>query len=162
MKLYNPGFAAIGIGGIVVVAIGVIFMITQPVKPLLVTEEHIGNLTAISIITIAPFAGRMVLIRYKVRKVNKRKPKQFVTQSEEGVALDSISANRTGFVDVGGEYWKARCSRGEEEINRGEKIKVVGKEADLLIVEHLNTVSFKIYYIYFFICSRLHKNISTF
>jgi membrane-bound ClpP family serine protease len=47
------------------------------------------------------------------------------------------SANRTGFVIVGGEYWKARCSRGDEEINRGEKIKVVGKEADLLIVEHL-------------------------
>jgi membrane-bound ClpP family serine protease len=37
----------------------------------------------------------------------------------------------------GGEYWQARCSRGDEEINRGEKIKVVGKEADLLIVEHL-------------------------
>jgi membrane-bound serine protease (ClpP class) len=136
-ELYNPGFGAIGIGGIVVVAIGVAFMITQPVKPLLVTEEHLGNLTAISIITIAPFAGFMGLITYKVWKVKKRKPKQFVTQSEEGVALDSISANRTGFVIVGGEYWKAKSGRGDEEINRGEKIKVVGKEAGLLIVEHL-------------------------
>ena len=136
-ELYNPGFGAIGIGGIVVVAIGVAFMITQPVKPLLVTEEHLGNLAAISIITIAPFAGLMALITYKVWNVKKRKPNQFVTQSEEGVALDSISANRTGFVIVGGEYWKARSSRGDEEINRGEKIKVVGKDADLLIVEHL-------------------------
>jgi len=79
----------------------------------------------------------MALITYKVWKVKKRKPKQFVTQSEEGVALDSISANGTGFVIVGGEYWKAKISRGDEEINKGEKIKVVGKEADLLIVEHL-------------------------
>jgi membrane-bound serine protease (ClpP class) len=94
-------------------------------------------LAAISIITIAPFAGLIALITYKVWKVKKRKPEQFVTQSEEGVALDSISANRTGFVIVGGEYWKARSNRGDEEIYRGQKIKVVGKEADLLIVEHL-------------------------
>jgi membrane-bound serine protease (ClpP class) len=136
-ELYSPGFGAIGIGGIVVVAIGTVFMITQPVRPLLVTEEHIGNLATLSIITIAPFAGLMALITYKVWKVKKRKPKQFVVQSEEGVALDSISANRIGFVIVGGEYWKAKSSRGDEEINRGDKIKVVGKESELLIVEHL-------------------------
>jgi membrane-bound serine protease (ClpP class) len=136
-ELYSPGFGAIGIGGIAVVAIGTVFMITQPVRPLLVTEEHIGNLATLSIITIAPFAGLMALITYKVWKVKKRKPKQFVVQSEEGVALDSISANRIGFVIVGGEYWKAKSSSGDEEINKGDKIKVVGKESELLIVEHL-------------------------
>ena len=77
-ELYNPGFGAIGIAGIVVVDIGVAFMITRPIKNLLVTEEHLGNLTAISIITIAPFSGLMALITYKVWKVKKRKPKQFV------------------------------------------------------------------------------------
>jgi membrane-bound serine protease (ClpP class) len=137
-ELYSPGFGAIGIGGIAVVAIGTMFMITQPVQPLLVTEEHLGNLATISIITIAPFAGLVALITYKVWKVKKRKPKQFALQSEEGVALDSISANRTGFVIVGGEYWKAKSSTGDEEINKGDKIKVIGKEADLLIVEHLH------------------------
>jgi membrane-bound serine protease (ClpP class) len=136
-ELYSPGFGAIGIGGIAVVAIGTVFMITQPVRPLLVTEEHLGNLAALSVITIAPFAGLMALITYKVWKIKKREPKQFVVQSEEGVALDSISANRIGFVIVGGEYWKAKSSKGEEEINKGDKIKVVGKESELLIVEHL-------------------------
>jgi membrane-bound serine protease (ClpP class) len=136
-ELYSPGFGAIGIGGIVVVAIGVAFMITKPVQPLLITEEHLRNLAAVSIITIVPFAGLMALITYKAWKVKKRKPKQFVTQSEEGVALDPISMGRTGFVIVGGEYWKAKSSRGDKGINRGDKIKVVGKEGDLLIVEHL-------------------------
>ena len=136
-ELYSPGFGAIGIGGIAVVAIGTVFMITQPVRPLLVTEQHLGNLATLSIITIAPFAGLMALITYKVWKVKKEKPKQFVLQSEEGVALDSISTNRIGFVIVGGEYWKAKSSRGDEEINKGDKIKVVRKESDLLIVEHL-------------------------
>jgi membrane-bound serine protease (ClpP class) len=136
-ELYSPGFGAIGIGGIVVVVIGTVFMITQPVRPLLVTEEHIENLALLSIITIVPFAGLMAVITYKVWKVKKRKPQQFVLQSEEGVALDSISTNRIGFVIVGGEYWRAKSSRGEDEINKGDKIKVVGKELDLLIVEHL-------------------------
>jgi membrane-bound serine protease (ClpP class) len=136
-ELYSPGFGAIGIGGIVVVVIGTVFMITQPVRPLLVTEEHIENLAMLSLITIVPFAGLMALITYKVWKVKKIKPRQFVLQSEEGVALDSISTNRIGFVMVGGEYWRAKSSRGEDEINKGDKIKVVGKESDLLIVEHL-------------------------
>ncbi len=136
-ELYSPGFGAIGIGGIVVVVIGTVFMITQPVRPLLVTEQHIENLAMLSLITIVPFAGLMALITYKVWKVKKIKPQQFVLQSEEGVALDSISTNRIGFVMVGGEYWRAKSSRGEDEINKGDKIKVVGKESDLLIVEHL-------------------------
>jgi membrane-bound serine protease (ClpP class) len=137
-ELYNPGFGAIGIGGIVIVAIGTMFMITQPVQPLLIREEDLENLVTVSIITITPFAGLMALITYKVWKVKKRKPIEFVLQSEEGVALDSISANRTGFVIVGGEYWKAKSSTGDEKINKGDRVKVVGKEADLLIVEHLH------------------------
>jgi membrane-bound serine protease (ClpP class) len=136
-ELYSPGFGAIGIGGIAVVAIGGGLMITQPVQPLLVTKEHLGNLTAISVITIAPFAGLLAIITYKVWKVKKRKPMQFVLQSDEGIALDPISTNTSGFVIVGGEYWKAKSSRQDEEINKGDKIRVVGKELDLLIVEPL-------------------------
>ncbi|MDQ3806789.1 MAG: nodulation protein NfeD, partial [Thermoproteota archaeon] len=136
-ELYNPGFGAIGIGGIVVVALGIMFMITRPVQPLLIREQDLGNLITISLITIAPFAGLMALITYKVWKVKKKKPMQFVLQSEEGVALDPISANRAGFVIVGGEYWRAKSNVGEGEISKGDKIRVVRKEADLLIVEHL-------------------------
>ncbi|MDQ3836770.1 MAG: nodulation protein NfeD [Thermoproteota archaeon] len=136
-ELYSPGFGAIGIAGIAVVAIGAGLMITQPVQPLLVTGEHLRNLTAISVITIAPFAGLLAIITYKVWKVKKRKPIQFVLQSDEGIALDPISTNTSGFVIVGGEYWKAKTSRQDEEINKGDKIKVVGKELDLLIVELL-------------------------
>jgi membrane-bound serine protease (ClpP class) len=137
-ELYSPGFGAIGFGGIVIVAIGTMLMITKPVQPLLVREEDLGNLVTISIVTLAPFAGLMALITYKVWKVKKRKPMQFILQSEEGVALDLISENRIGFVIVGGEYWRAKSSVREEQINKGDKIKVVAKEADLLIVEHLH------------------------
>jgi membrane-bound serine protease (ClpP class) len=136
-ELYNPGFGAIGVGGIVILAVGTALMITQPVRPLLVAELHLRNLATISFIILSPFAGLMVLIIYKVWKVKKRKPQQFVFMSTEGIALDSISRNRTGFVIVGGEYWKAK-SHGDEEINKGDKVKVVGKEASMLVIEGLH------------------------
>jgi membrane-bound serine protease (ClpP class) len=133
-ELYNPGFGAIGIGGIVILAIGTAFMITQPVRPLLIAEPHLRNLTTISFVVLSPFAGLMAIIIYKVWKVKKSKPQQFVLMSTEGVALDSISKNRTGFVIVGGEYWTAKSHK-DEEINKGDKVKVVGKEASMLVIE---------------------------
>jgi membrane-bound serine protease (ClpP class) len=136
-ELYNPGFGAIGIGGIVILAIGTAFMITQPVRPLLIAEPHLRNLTTISFVVLSPFAGLMAIIIYKVWKVKKSKPQQFVLMSTEGVALDSISKNRTGFVIVGGEYWTAKSHK-DEEINKGDKVKVVGKEASMLVIEGLH------------------------
>jgi membrane-bound serine protease (ClpP class) len=135
-ELYNPGFGAIGIGGIVILAVGTAFMITQPVRPLLIAEPHLRNLVTISLIILSPFAALMAVITYKVWKVKKRKPQQFVSMSMEGIALDPISKNRTGFVIVGGEYWTAKSHR-DEEINKGDKVKVVGKEASMLVIEGL-------------------------
>ncbi len=136
-ELYSPGFGAIGIGGIVVVAIGVALTITQPVQPLLVTEEHLRNLAVVSIKTIAPFAGLMALITYKVLKVKKRKPKQFVTQSEEGLLLIPSQRTEPALLLLVESTGRQKSSRGDKEINRGDKIKVIGKEAELLIVEHM-------------------------
>jgi hypothetical protein len=42
--------------------------------------------------------------KFELWKVWKRKPMLFLLRSEEGIAFDSISANRAGFVIVGGEY----------------------------------------------------------
>lgn len=134
-ELYSPGFGALGIGGLVVLLIGTTLMITQPVRPLLINEEHLSSLTLLSIITVAPFGGFFALITFKAWKAKTRKPVQFTFQSEEGVALDRIS-DKPGFVLVGGEYWRAKTIGGME-IEKGRKVHVVSKEADLLIVEPL-------------------------
>jgi len=44
------------------------------------------------------------LTNLELWKVKKREPVQFLLQSEEGIAFNSISASRAGFVIVGGEY----------------------------------------------------------
>jgi membrane-bound serine protease (ClpP class) len=132
-ELYSPGFGAFGIAGIVVLSLGSALMITQPVRPLLVTEEHIGNLALLSIIIISPFTALMGIITYKAWKLKSRKTVTFVLQGYEGKALDAVSKDTIGFVMVGGEYWRAKTQNGT--IEKGSKVRVVKKEGDMLIVE---------------------------
>ena len=139
-ELYSPGFGALGIGGIIVLSIGTTLMITQPVRPLLITEEHLSNLALLSIVLVIPFGGFFGLITYKAWKAKTMKPTQFMFQGEEGIAIDPISSSTPGFVAVGGEYWRAKTV-GEIEIGKGEKVRITGKEADLLIVEPLQKES---------------------
>ncbi|MFQ5941512.1 MAG: nodulation protein NfeD [Nitrososphaerales archaeon] len=131
-ELYSPGFGAMGIGGVIVISVGTALMITQPVKPLLVPEEQLGNLATLSTVIIAPFAGFLGFITYKVWRAKTKKRVEFVYQREEGKALDPISSDKEGFVLVGGEYWKATSKK---NIKRGQLVRVIEKRGNLLVVE---------------------------
>ncbi len=134
-ELYTPGFGAIGIGGIIVLSIGSSLMITQPVEPVLTTEQHLGNLALLSTLTTVPFGAFFGFLTYKAWQAKKKRPVQFAYQSEEGTALDPIAGGKPGFVFVGGEYWKARSVG--QDINKGQKVKIVGKQDGMLLVEPL-------------------------
>ncbi len=134
-ELYSPSFGVIGIGGIVVIVIGTSLMITQPVQDLLIKEEHLGNLAVLSSIVILPFGAFFGVITYKVWQTKKKKKIEFVLQSSEGTALDTISNKKDGFVLVGGEYWKAKSIK--SDIKKGEKVRVIDKQGYLLIVESI-------------------------
>jgi membrane-bound serine protease (ClpP class) len=134
-ELYSPSFGAIGIGGIVVIVIGTSLMITQPVQHLLIKGEHLGNLAVLSSIIILPFGAFFGVITYKVWQTKKKKKIEFVLQSNEGTALDTISDKKDGFVLVGGEYWKAKSIK--SDIKKGEKVRVIDKQAHFLIVESI-------------------------
>jgi membrane-bound serine protease (ClpP class) len=134
-ELYSPSFGVIGIGGIVVIVIGTSLMITQPVQDLLIKEEHLGNLAVLSSIVILPFGAFFGVITYKVWQTKKKKKIEFVLQSSEGTALDTISDKKDGFVLVGGEYWKAKSIK--SDIKKGEKVRVIDKQGYFLIVESI-------------------------
>src|SRR5690606_5384781 len=136
-ELYSPGFGALGIGGVGILAVGAILMITQPVNPLLITEEHLGTLVLLSIAIIAPFAALLGLITYKAWRAKNRPRIDFVLMEKEGVLVDPVSAYKTGYVLVGGEYWQAR-TRGES-LDKGQKVRIVEKQDAVLIVEALTT-----------------------
>ena len=133
-EIYSPRFGALGIGGIVVIVLGTGLMITQPVSPLLVKEEHIRNLAMLSSLIILPFGVLIGFITYKVWQSKKKKKVEFVLQSIEGTTLDTISNKKYGFVLVGGEYWRAKSNK--SDVKKGEKIRVVvDKQGFFLIVE---------------------------
>jgi membrane-bound serine protease (ClpP class) len=133
-ELYTTTFGAMGVGGIIVLSIGIALMITQPVQPLLVPEEQLGNQAALSAIIIAPFAGFLGFITYKVWQAKKRKRVEFAFQSKEGKALDPISTDKEGFVLVGGEYWKATS---KSNIMKGQNVRIIEKQGNILVVEPL-------------------------
>lgn len=133
-ELYTTTFGAMGVGGIIVLSIGIALMITQPVQPLLVPEEQLGNQAALSAIIIAPFAGFLGFITYKVWQAKKRKIVEFAFQSKEGKALDPISTDKEGFVLVGGEYWKATS---KSNIMKGQNVRIIEKQGNILVVEPL-------------------------
>lgn len=125
-ELYSPGFGALGIGGLVVLVIGTTLMIMQPVRPLLISEEHLSNTSLLSAMFIVPFGGFFGLITFKAWRAKTKKPTEFELPSKEGVTLDPVS-DRPCFVLAGGEYWKVRTASGIE-IAKGEKVRIVTKE----------------------------------
>jgi membrane-bound serine protease (ClpP class) len=134
-ELYSPGFGIIGIGGVAILSIGTALMITQPVRPLLIQEGHLGLLALLSTVIILPFAILLGIITYKVWQSKKGKKIDFTLQDNEGTALDPISNKKDGFVLVGGEYWRARTIK--SIIKKGEKVKIIDKQGSYLIVEPL-------------------------
>lgn len=135
-ELYSPGFGALGIGGIAILAIGSILMITQPVDPLLITEEHLGNLVLLSLVITAPFAALLGIITYKAWRAKNRPKVDFAFMEKEGVLVDSVSAYKTGYVLVGGEYWQARTRGGS--LGKGQKVRILEKQDAVLVVEALD------------------------
>src|ERR671918_79123 len=140
-EIYSPSFGALGIGGAAIMSIGIALMITQPVKPLLIREQHLQDMMYISILAISPFAALMGIIAYKVWESKKKRMKprvDFITQSDKGLAVDDISGTGEGFVLVGGEYWKAKTESHKLDIKKGDRVKIIDKKGRILVVRKLS------------------------
>jgi membrane-bound ClpP family serine protease len=74
-------------------------------------------------IIIAPFATLMGFVTYKAWRA----------KHKEGVMIEPVTADKTGFVLVGGEYWQAKTKG--ESLSRGQKVRVVEKQDAVLLVE---------------------------
>jgi membrane-bound serine protease (ClpP class) len=75
-------------------------------------------------------AATAILV-YKVARVARAKPYIWRLEGSAGEALDDIAPGRPGYVVVEGEYWKAESG---EEIKKGEKVVVEGREGSVLKV----------------------------
>lgn len=132
LEVSSPGFGVFGIGGIIALAFGGIFLV-----PLEFPAWHISPavrneiLIAISIPSIL-LAGFVIFITAKVLQIRRRKSVVGEIIGAEGYAIDSMGQKKEGYVKIRGEYWVARS---KQRIRKGDKIKVVGKDGHILIVE---------------------------
>ncbi len=130
-----PGFGAVGIGGIICLIIGSIFLIPNyPTRKWLISGEYMTDALIIMLIVIVLFALFFAFLLYKIIQIRKKKPSLGKFTGEQAVAIEQISPTKPGFVRFKGEYWQAKS---DTLIETNTKVVIVEKDETTLIVKPL-------------------------
>ncbi len=131
-----PGFGAVGIGGIICLIIGSIFLIPNyPTRKWLISGEYMADALTIMLIVIVLFAVFFAFLLYKILQVRKKKPTLGKFIGEQAVAIEQIRPDKPGFVRFKGEYWQAKA---DTVIETNTKVVIVEKDETTLIVKPLD------------------------
>ena len=132
----TPGFGAVGIGGVICLIIGSIFLIpSYPTRKWLISGEYMTDALIIMLIIIALFALFFLFLLYKVLQIRKKKSSVGKFTGEQAVTIEQISPNKPGFVRFKGEYWQAKS---DTVIETNTKVVIVDKDETTLIVKPLD------------------------
>lgn len=124
------------LAGAVLITLGSLMLI--PSSSFLVSPETLETMRLYILLSGVFIASLFSIIVYKVARIQLKKP---VTGPEkligaEGIAVTDIDP--LGEVRVLGEYWRARAK--DENIRKGEKVRVVSREGLTLIVQKVEEV----------------------
>jgi membrane-bound serine protease (ClpP class) len=134
--LVIPGFGAVGVGGIICLIIGSIFLIpSYPTRKWLISGEYMTDALTIMLLVIVLFAVFFAFLLYKILQIRKKKSPVGTFAGEHAVAIERISPEKTGFVRFKGEYWQAKS---DTVIETNTKVKIVDKDETMLIVKPLD------------------------
>ena len=129
----TPGFGVIGIGGIICLAIGSIFLVpSYPNREWLISMEYMETAIVISLVVIVLIAIFFVFLLYKVLQIRNKKRVIGVFIGEKARTIDRITPGEPGYVRFKGEYWQARS---DTTIEQGTKVVIVDKDESVLIVK---------------------------
>lgn len=132
IEIHTPGFGILGGSGIVLLAIGLIILVTKPFTVTLVAEEFVRSITIATLTLIALLATFFSFVVYKAYKAIKAKKRLKPYPEGIGRTIDEISPDKEGYIVIGGEYWKARSQKGI--IPADIKVEIIGFEDGVLIV----------------------------
>lgn len=131
----TPGFGAVGIGGIICLVIGSIFLIpSYPTRKWLISGEYMIDAITIMLFVIVLFALFFAFLLYKVLQIRKKKSPVGKFAGEKAVAIERITPEKPGFVRYKGEYWQAKS---EVVIEPNTKVVIIEKDETMLIVKPL-------------------------
>jgi membrane-bound serine protease (ClpP class) len=131
----TPGFGVVGIGGIICLVIGSIFLIpSYPTRKWLISGEYMTDAITIMLLVIVLFALFFAFLLYKVLQIRKKKSSVGKFAGEKAVAIERITPEKPGFVRYKGEYWQAKS---EVVIETNTKVVIIEKDETMLIVKPL-------------------------
>ncbi|MBN1280131.1 MAG: nodulation protein NfeD [Candidatus Thermoplasmatota archaeon] len=131
----TPGFGVVGIGGIICLIIGSIFLVpSYPTRQWLISSEYMIDALLITVLVIVLFALFFLFLLYKIIQIRKKKTIMGTFIGEKAVAIERISPEKPGFVRFKGEYWQAKA---DTVIEQNTKVEIVDKEDTTLVVRPL-------------------------
>jgi membrane-bound serine protease (ClpP class) len=129
----TPGFGVIGIGGIISLVIGSIFLVpTYSTRKWVISVDFVNNLIliiAVAAVLIAIFFGFLL---YKVIQIRRKKTQVGTFIGEKAKTIDRITPDRPGYIRFKGEYWKAKS---DTTIEPDTRVTIVDKDESTLIVK---------------------------
>jgi membrane-bound serine protease (ClpP class) len=131
-----PGFGFVGVGGIICLIIGSIFLIpSYPTRQWLISGEYMTDAIIVMLIVIVLFALFFAFLLYKILQIRKKKTSLGKFAGEIAVAIEKITPEKNGFVRYKGEYWQAKS---DTVIETNTKVVIVDKDETTLIVKPLD------------------------
>jgi len=126
-----PGFGVVGIGGIICLIVGSIFLV--PSYPgWLISMDYTADAMTILLVLVILFAAFFAFLLYKVLQIRKKKTAIGTFIGEKAVAIDRITPDKQGYVRFRGEYWQAKS---DTIIEPNTKVVVVAKDETVLMVK---------------------------
>jgi membrane-bound serine protease (ClpP class) len=129
----TPGFGVIGIGGIVCLVLGSLFLIpTFSTREWVISMNWINDLIVILFVTAILIAIFFGFLLYKILQIRKKKKAIGVFVGETAETIEKITPDTIGYVIFKGEYWQAKS---DEIIEPKTKVKILKKEDAVLFVK---------------------------
>jgi len=129
----TPGFGVIGLGGIICLITGSIFLVpSYPNREWLISMEYMETAIVISMVVIVLVAIFFVFLLYKVLQIRNKKRAIGIFIGEKARTIDRITPGEPGYVRFKGEYWKARS---DTTIEQDANVVIVGKDESVLIIK---------------------------
>ena len=129
----TPGFGIIGIGGIICLSLGSIFIIpTFSTRDWMISMDWINDIIIVIIVAAILISIFFGFLLYKIIQIRKKKKFIGVFKGEYAITTEAINPTKPGYVKFKGELWKAKS---DEYIQSNTKVEILDKEEFYLIVK---------------------------
>ncbi len=129
----TPGFGVIGIGGIITLLVGAIFLIpSYSTKEWVINMDWINDAIILLVVVVIFIAIFFTFLLYKIIQAKKKKAAVGTFIGEEAKTIDRIAPDKPGYVRFKGEYWQATS---DTTIETNSKVIIVGKDESTLKVK---------------------------